>query len=103
MQKVGQRVEAIIDRRQQSDLAASASILAGLVLNKELIQRVLKTEIMRESVIYQEIEAQGIQKGRAEGEAAFALRLLKHKLGSLSPKLETRIQAPFLNSTGSVS
>ena len=48
---------------------------------------------MRESIIYQEIEAQGIQKGRAEGEAAFALRLLEHKFDPLSPELETRIQA----------
>ena len=83
LRSVGQRVEAMSNRRQQSDVAASASILAGLVLSKELIQRVLRTEIMRESVIYQDI--------KTEGEVSFALRLLKHKFGSLSPELESRI------------
>lgn len=33
------------------------------------------------------------QEGRLEGEAAFALRLLSRKFGTLNPKLETRIQA----------
>ena len=89
LRMVGQRVEAISDRRQQSDLAASTSIIAGLVLSKEIIQQVLRQEIMRESVIYQEIEAQGMTKG----EASFALRLLKHKFGSLTPELESRISA----------
>ena len=97
LRTVGQKVEAMTDRRQQSDLAASASILAGLVLSKEMIQRVLRQEIMRESVIYQEIEAQGIAKGETsgiqKGEATFALRLLKHKFGSLTPELESRISA----------
>ncbi|WP_373695793.1 hypothetical protein [Brunnivagina elsteri] len=52
LQDVAQAIERIDDSQIQSNVAASASILAGLVLDKELIQRVLRSDIMRESVIY---------------------------------------------------
>ncbi|MFM6786420.1 MAG: flagellar assembly protein H, partial [Microcystis panniformis] len=60
----------------QSNLAAATSILAGLVLNRETIKKILRSDIMRESVIYQDIleegreegEEKGLQKGRREGE-----------------------------------
>jgi predicted transposase/invertase (TIGR01784 family) len=59
----------------QSDIAAATAIISGLALSKEIIQRLLRSEIMKESVIYQEIllegevrgEAKGIAKGKAEG------------------------------------
>ncbi|MEC4806168.1 MAG: Rpn family recombination-promoting nuclease/putative transposase [Jaaginema sp. PMC 1079.18] len=69
LQTVAAQVDRIGDRRQQNDLAASAGILAGLVLEKALIQRLLRTELMRESVIYQDIFQQGEARGRVEGEA----------------------------------
>jgi predicted transposase YdaD len=51
---------------------------------------------MKESVIYQEIEAQGIQKGRLEGklegEANLVLRQLNRRIGNLSTKLAKKIQ-----------
>jgi predicted transposase/invertase (TIGR01784 family) len=51
----------------QSNLAAATSILAGLVLNRETIKKILRSEIMRESVIYQDILEEGEEKGRQEG------------------------------------
>lgn len=69
LQLVSQKIDAIANRKQQSDVAAAAGILAGLVLKKELIHRILRQDVMRESVIYQEIETSGIQKGRLEGKA----------------------------------
>jgi predicted transposase YdaD len=55
---------------------------------------------MRESVIYQEIEAAGIEKGVRQGvhqgvqqeAVSFTLRLLKRRLGEVKPELQTRIQ-----------
>jgi predicted transposase/invertase (TIGR01784 family) len=41
--------------------------LTGLVLNKEVIQRLLRSEIMKESVTYQEILLEGEVKGEARG------------------------------------
>ena len=96
LRTVGQRVEALADRRQQSDLAASASLLAGLVLDKELIQRVLRTEMMRESVIYQDIKAEGRAEGEVTGRqkeaSSLILRQLNRKLGNLAPEDEERIR-----------
>jgi predicted transposase YdaD len=59
---------------------------------------------MRESVIYQEIKAEGRAEGRAEGKAegrtegkreegvAFVLRLLRKRFGQVPLNLEKRIQ-----------
>jgi predicted transposase/invertase (TIGR01784 family) len=55
LQTVAQQVEAVAEPRQRSNLAAVSGILAGLILDNETIQRLLRQEIMRESVFYQEI------------------------------------------------
>ena len=93
---VAQRIEQIEERRERSNVAASAAILAGLVLDKKVIEGLLRQEIMRESVIYQEIIAEGEAKGRAEGkqegEVSLVLRILKKRLGQVSQELEKRIQ-----------
>jgi predicted transposase/invertase (TIGR01784 family) len=83
--QVAQAVEAITNQQQQKNIAAASSILAGLVLKKDVIRKILRSEIMRESVIYQEIleegEAKGEAKGKAEGKAEttrkLALNLLR--------------------------
>ncbi|BAY43226.1 hypothetical protein SAMD00079811_08050 [Scytonema sp. HK-05] len=67
LRQVAQEIEAVNDRRQQSNVAAATSILAGLVLDQRLIQRILRQDVMKESVIYQEIKAEGLAEGRAEG------------------------------------
>lgn len=75
LQEVAQRVEVIEDKRVQSNVAASASILAGLVLEEDLIKQVLSRDIMQDSVIYQSLRRevieeglqQGLQQGREEG------------------------------------
>ncbi|WP_375466660.1 hypothetical protein [uncultured Nostoc sp.] len=69
LQQVAQEIIRIPDQRLQRNVAAATAILAGLVLEKGLIQRVLRRDIMRESVIYQEIEAEAKAEGRAEGRA----------------------------------
>ena len=44
---------------------------------------------MKESVIYQDI----IQEGSKQEAIAFALRLLKRRLGNVTPQLETKVQS----------
>ncbi|GAA6617812.1 hypothetical protein NUACC26_036230 [Scytonema sp. NUACC26] len=63
LKQVAREIDRIDDRRQQSNVAAAAAILAGLVLDKGLIKKVLKKEIMKESVIYQDIWDEGIEEG----------------------------------------
>jgi predicted transposase YdaD len=86
-------------------VAAASAILAGLLLEKDLIQRVLRSDIMRESAIYQEIEAEaeargdargeakGKIEGKIEGELNFALRLLTRRIGTIAPQAEAQIQS----------
>lgn len=65
--QVSQIVEQIADRRVQSNLIAASSILAGLVLETNVIQRIIRSDIMQESTMYQEILRRGKEQGRAEG------------------------------------
>jgi predicted transposase YdaD len=60
----------------QSNLAAATSILAGLVLNREAIDKILRSDIMRESVIYQQILEEGQEKGKEEKARQIALKML---------------------------
>ncbi|MEH2120504.1 hypothetical protein [Nostoc sp.] len=79
--QVAKAVEAISDRQLQRNIAAASGILAGLVLKKDVIRKILRIEIMRESVIYQEILEEGEAKGKAQGKAEttrkLALNLLR--------------------------
>jgi len=78
----------------------ATAILAGLVLSKEIIGSLLREEIMRESVIYQDIresgKAQGREEGREEGRreeaVSLILRLLNRRLGEISSTLSQQIR-----------
>jgi predicted transposase/invertase (TIGR01784 family) len=107
LRAVAQRVETLPQKQAQSNIAAATAILAGLVLEKELIHRILRRDIMRESVIYQEIEAEaeargeakgeargearGLEEGRQAGERSLVLKLLTRRIGVVSSDLETAI------------
>jgi predicted transposase/invertase (TIGR01784 family) len=101
LRQVAAKVDAIPDMRVQSNVAASAGILAGLILEKGFINQVLRREIMQQSVIYQEILQEGEQKGRQEGEQSGALkeaqslilRQLVRRYSDLSPTMKSQIQA----------
>jgi predicted transposase/invertase (TIGR01784 family) len=85
LQRVADAIEGINDTRLQSNIAASTAVLAGLVLDKELIKRLLRSDAMRESVIYQDI-----QQERA---LSIVARLLRRKIGTVPPAQLVKIQA----------
>ena len=95
LSNVAQQIDRISDYRKRSNIAASTGILAGLVLNKTIIQTLLNEEIMKESVIYQDIlakgETKGEAKGRKEGQVSLVLKLLNRRLGTVSPDLVAQI------------
>jgi predicted transposase/invertase (TIGR01784 family) len=84
LQQVADAIEEINDNRIQSNIAASTAVLAGLVLDKELIRRLLRSDTMRESVIYQDI-----QQERA---LSIVMRLLRRKVGTVQPAQLLKIQ-----------
>jgi len=85
LQQVAEAIEKINDTRIQSNIAASTAVLAGLVLNKELIKRLLRSDPMRESVISQDI--------LQEGALSIVMRLLRRKVGTVPPAQLLKIQA----------
>ncbi|NEP19478.1 MAG: Rpn family recombination-promoting nuclease/putative transposase [Leptolyngbya sp. SIO4C1] len=111
LQQVAEQIEQISASRVQSNVAAATAILSGLVLEKGLIQSILRRELMQESVIYQEIKAEGIQEGIQQGiqegiqqgiqqgiqertreERQLALRLLTRKVGEIPDDYCDRIE-----------
>lgn len=100
LQQINQQIETLSNPRQRRNVTAATSILAGLLLEKEIIQRLLREEIVKESVIYQEIVAEatakglaeGLQQGLQQGEAAIILRLLRRRIGEIDATLEATIR-----------
>lgn len=100
LRQVAAKIDNIEGRTEKSNLAAATAILAGLVLSKEIIGSLLREEIMRESVIYQDIresgKAQGREEGREEGRreeaVSLILRLLNRRLGEISSTLGQQIR-----------
>ncbi len=97
LEEVSSVIDNIEDRRQRSNVTAATSILAGLVLKKNVIRTILREEIMRESVIYQDIRAEGKAEGKAEGvkqeAVSLVLRLLKKRIGEINAEDESQITA----------
>ncbi|BBD64595.1 hypothetical protein NIES4072_17430 [Nostoc commune NIES-4072] len=85
LQQVAEAIEQINDIRTQSNIAASTAVLSGLVLNKELIKRLLRSDAMRESVIYQDIQQ--------EKALSIIIRQLRRKVGTVPPAQLLKIQA----------
>ena len=89
-----------LEPRQRPEISAYTQILAGLKYNQDLIRQLFREGMMRESVIYQEIlaegEQRGEQRGREEGRKAegqlLILRLLTRRVGELPQEVLNRIE-----------
>ncbi|OUL36752.1 flagellar assembly protein H [Nostoc sp. T09] len=79
---VAQQINSITELKTQSNIAAATAVLAGLVLDKEVIKRVLRSDIMRESVIYQDILEAGKVEGKAEGKAEALLEVASNLINT---------------------
>jgi predicted transposase/invertase (TIGR01784 family) len=85
LNEVAREINGITESRTQSNIAASTAILAGLVLDKEVIRRVLRSDIMRESVIYQDILQEGKAEGKVEGKAEALLEVASNLFNTGMP------------------
>lgn len=95
LRQVAATIDALPNRQQQSNLSAASGILAGLVLDKQVIRRVLRRELMQESVIYQELREEAREEAREEvarEEArSLILRLLARKIGEVPAPTKAQI------------
>ncbi len=82
--QVAEQVATIPDRKERQNIAGCVEILAGLRFDKDLVRRFLREDIMKESVIYQDI----VQK------EAFKLisRLLKRRFGDIDGSLVEQVR-----------
>ena len=97
LREVVTRLAELPDVTERNNLMAATSILSGLRLDKSVIQGLIRSEVMRESVIYQDIlaegEARGEARGRQAGECDLVLRQLARRVGNVSPEAQVRVTA----------
>ncbi|MBE9204450.1 Rpn family recombination-promoting nuclease/putative transposase [Synechocystis salina LEGE 06099] len=91
LREVATALEQIRDRQVKANLMTATSVFGGLVLSPELIKTILRSEIMKESAVYQEILQEGEQRGLLKGEQQGLLK------GKIEGKLET---IPLLRKLG---
>ncbi|MFM7189814.1 MAG: DUF4351 domain-containing protein, partial [Microcystaceae cyanobacterium] len=97
---------------ERSNVVACIQLLAGINFAKSFIRLYLREELMQESVVYQSIVAesmqkgerqglerglklglqQGLQQGEQLGEATLILRLLTRRFGTLSKGMTEQIR-----------
>jgi len=88
LSQVAQSIAKISDRDSRQNIAGYTEILAGLRFEKNLIRQLLSEDIMKESVIYQEI----FQKGEQQATLRFCLSLLDERFGELDSSIIEQVQ-----------
>ena len=67
LRQVAEVLDTITDKRIKANLTTVASVFGGLVLKPDVIKTILRSEIMKESAVYQEILQEGMTKGEQLG------------------------------------
>jgi predicted transposase/invertase (TIGR01784 family) len=93
LRRVAQRIGELGDRSEQSNLSAATGILAGLSWDKRMIQRTLRRELMRESVVYQELREEIIAMERLYEARSLVLRLLVRRVGALPETVQAQVES----------
>ncbi len=92
------RIKSLERRRETLNWSR---LMAGLRYDKSLIYQILKeSDMLEESVVYQDIyqkgeqrgEQRGLQRGVEQGERKLAMLQLEERFGKLSPKIRKQIE-----------
>jgi predicted transposase YdaD len=95
LRQVAQEVSKMEFTAQRQETASYVQILAGLRFDTNLIKRLFSEDIMKESVIYQEIFEAGEQRAEQRAltrEKAWIFRLITKKLGEIPPDLRSTVE-----------
>ncbi|MEB3174600.1 MAG: Rpn family recombination-promoting nuclease/putative transposase [Cyanobacteriota bacterium] len=68
LREVALALDTIEDRGAKANLTTASAVFGGLLVKPELIRTILRSDIMKESTIYQEILQEGEQRGLLKGE-----------------------------------
>jgi predicted transposase YdaD len=88
LSQIAQTVATISDITEQQNITGCLGILAGLRFDKDLIRQFLREEVMRQSVIYQDI----LQQGRQQEALKWAKLLINGRFGEIDSSLMERIE-----------
>lgn len=91
--QVAAQVDMIEEPSQKRNISACTQLLAGLKYENNLINSLLREELMQESVVYQRIIRQGIEQGRREEALSVVMRQLHRRIGIVVPELRSQIEA----------
>jgi predicted transposase/invertase (TIGR01784 family) len=83
LREVARRIDGLTDRREQGNLMAISAVMGALSLEKDVIQRILRRDIMQASPMYHEMQAwarEEAQKEVAEQRRSIALNLIHQGL-----------------------
>ncbi|RUT08845.1 hypothetical protein DSM106972_008980 [Dulcicalothrix desertica PCC 7102] len=92
LSQVAEKIATIPNRDDRQDIAGYTQVLAGLKFDKTVIRNLLSEDIMKESVIYQDILQKGEMKGEKNEAFRFLSRLLNQKFGAIDSSTLERIQ-----------
>ncbi|MBR8826896.1 MAG: DUF4351 domain-containing protein [Gomphosphaeria aponina SAG 52.96 = DSM 107014] len=93
LQQIADKINQIEDREQRQILGSCTSILAGLRFEKTLVNSLFQEEIMKGSVIYQDI----LEKGEKKGELKLVMMLLDQRFPQLQERLTSKIKTLSLS------
>jgi predicted transposase YdaD len=86
-------INRIKSRERRREALNWSRMLAGLRYDKSLIYQILKeSDMLEESVVYQDILQKGEQRGVQKGERKLVMLLLGERFGKLSPKIHKQIE-----------
>ncbi|AFZ44179.1 hypothetical protein PCC7418_2013 [Halothece sp. PCC 7418] len=91
LQQVVEQVNEL-EAEKRTEISAYAQIVAGLKYEKDLVKRLFREGIMRESVIYQDILREGEEKGE-QRERSLILRQLTRRVGELPQQWRDRVNS----------
>ncbi len=106
LNQVAHQVDSLPEQEQRRQVSSYVQLMAGLKYDKDIVRRLFREDIMRESVIYQEIfqegEVRGEARGEARGQRLVIARLLSKRFGTLSPSIAAQLESLSLTQVQSL-
>lgn len=90
--QVAQKIATIPNRGDRQNIAGYTQVLAGLRFDKSFIRNLLSKDIMKESVIYQDILQKGEERGEKNEAIRFVTLQLNRRFGTIDSSTIERIQ-----------
>ncbi len=91
--QVAAKAKRIKSRTRQRDVLNASRVFAGLRYDKNLVNRILReSDMLEQSVIYQDILQKGEVRGFQKGELKLLLTMLEHQFGKLTRPLQKQIE-----------